>query len=235
MKIKPIISNRINPAKLGIEIENKEYDALQENTDGEGHVHLDKVYNIPAPSPESDKQKTLVKYMENEGIDYTETQYKKEYQLKAVHQYMINGASTAQIAQALNVSLNEAKNLKRELAARQLNEIKNFDAHQEIAKAYMFYDHIGAKALQLAAKSGDKIGIRSNIEALKVALQAQSDKQKFLALAGAYESGLRSGDGNNRHVNDASDVRSLLTGVLSGDAYEVVSDDDELDDGIEVL
>lgn len=235
MKFKPVVSNRVKPEKIGIEIKNEEYEKIQNATDEDGVTNLAEVYNVPVPSKEDNVQKTVVKLLEHEGIEYSEKEYQKEYQLRAAHQIMINGGSTAQIAQHLNISLNAAKNLKRELAARQLNEIKNFDAQQEIAKAYMFYDHVAAKALQFANKAGDK-QLRSAIEGLKVALQAQSDKQKFLALAGAYETGLRSGTGDNKHTNDANDVRDMLTAVMSGNGtYEVVEEEDELKDGIEVL
>jgi hypothetical protein len=238
-RAKPV-SSRLDPSKVGVDIENEEFEKIKENTDEDGQVNLGEVYNIPAPTDSTGR--TVVKLMEREGIEYTDAQYRKEYQLKATHQYMINGASTAQIAQALNVSLGEAKNLKRELAARQLNEIKNFDPQQEIAKAYMFYDHVAAKALQMANKTSEGTGtnkkavsMRSQIEALKVALQAQSDKQKFLAIAGAYEQGLRSGDASNKHTNDANDTRDMFNAVLSGDVYEVVEEEDNLEDGIEIL
>jgi hypothetical protein len=234
MRIKPKVSSRIDPAKLGIDIENEELKKIKENTDQDGKLDLAAVYDIPLPSGEDSKTKTLVKYMERDGLEYGEEQYRKEYQLKAAHQIIISGGTTSQIAQALSITLNAAKNLRRELTARQLNEIKNFNAQQEIAKAIMFYDHIGAKALQMTSKGGNN-ALRTQVEALKVALQAQSDKQKFLTLAGAYETGLRSGLADDRHINDANTTRDMLTGVLSGGTYEVVQEDDELEDGIEIL
>jgi hypothetical protein len=134
-RAKPV-SSRLNPSKVGVEIEDEEFKKIKENTDEDGKVDLGEVYNIPAPA--ASESKTVVKLYEREGLEYTDAQYRKEYQLKATHQYIINGASTAQIATALNVTLAEAKNLKRELAARQLNEIRNFNPQQEIAKALMF-------------------------------------------------------------------------------------------------
>jgi hypothetical protein len=235
-RAKPV-SSRLNPSKVGVEIEDEEFKKIKENTDEDGKVDLGEVYNIPAPA--ASESKTVVKLYEREGLEYTDAQYRKEYQLKATHQYIINGASTAQIATALNVTLAEAKNLKRELAARQLNEIRNFNPQQEIAKALMFYDHVAAKALQMANKTTEgnnkPVSMRSQIEALRVALQSQSDKQKFLALAGAYETGLRSGDGTNKHTNDASDTRDMLDAVLSGDVYEVVEEEENIEDGVEIL
>jgi hypothetical protein len=241
MKFKPRQSNRIDPQKLGIDTSTPEYEKIKSATDTDGQVALEQVYDIPMAADEQGKHKTLVNIMEHNGIEYSEKEYQKEYQLRAAHQIMINGGSTLQIAQALSIPLNAARNLKKELAARQMNEIQNFNAKAEIAKAYMFYDHIAAKALQIAnkpIKAGDKNGgsLRTAVESLKVALQAQSDKQKFLALAGAYETGLRSGTGTNRHADDASDIRDMLSGVLTGDgAYEAVVDQDEFDDNIEIL
>lgn len=233
MKFRSRTQSSPTAKKLGIQIEDAEYEAITGATDENGKVELADVYDIPVPDS-SGKQKTIVKVMEKNGIEYTEHQYQKEYQLRAAHQLMINGGSTAQIAQALSISLNAARDLKRELAARQLNEIKNFNAQQEIAKAYMFYDHIASKALQLANKGGEK-ALRTQVEALKVALQAQSDKQKFLALAGAYEQGLRTGDASDKHVSDANETRDMLDAVLTGGTYEVIEEEDYVDDGIEIL
>jgi hypothetical protein len=90
-------------------------------------------------------------------------------------------------------------------------------------------------ANKMTEASGKAVSMRSQIEALRVALQSQSDKQKFLALAGAYETGLRSGDGTNKHTNDASDTRDMLDAVLSGDVYEVVEEEENIEDGVEIL
>jgi hypothetical protein len=104
----------------------------------------------------------------------------------------------------------------------------------------MFYDHIAAKALQLANKTVDLNArnsgtvMRNQIEALKVALQTQTDKQKFLTQAGLYESGFRQGN-DNKHTEDANNTRDMLTAILSGDTYEVVEEDETLEDGVEVL
>lgn len=237
VKIRQKISNRVDPTKLGIDVSSEESKKIKAATKEDGSVDLSEVYDIPMPADNDGKAKSIVKVMEHNGLEYSEEQYRKEYQLRAAHQLIINGGTTHQIATALNISLNAAKNLRRELAARQLNEIKKFNAQQEIAKAYMFYDNVAAKAFQLIAKceKGDKPQLRTAVESLKVALQAQSDKQKFLALAGAYENGLRSGNADDRHTDDANEVRDMLTGVLSGGTYEVIEEEDDLDDGIEVL
>lgn len=233
MKFVPKITSRINPAKLGIEVENEEQEALEAAKDDDGVVDLAKVYDIPVSNSATESNKTIVKYLERDGIEYTEKQYQKEYRLKAAHQIMINGGTTAQIAQALNVTLNEAKNLKKELVSRQISGIKNLSVEEEVAKAYMFYDHIAAKALQLSTKGGDK-QLRTQVEALKVALQAQTDKQKFLHNAGMYDNGFRNGN-TNTHVDSANAIRDMVTSVLSGDSYEAVPDEEEIDDGVSVL
>lgn len=234
MKFRPKLSSRIDPEKLGIKVENKELDAIKESAETNGGViDLADVYEVPDATEVTSVTKTLDKYLEREGLEYTESQYQKEYRLKAAHQIMINGGTTAQIAQALNISLTEARNLKRELVSRQKSAVRNIDVEQEVAKAIMFYDHIAAKSLQLSAKGGEK-QLRNQVEALKVALQAQTDKQKFLQLAGVYENGFRSNSGNI-HVNGANDVRDMVTAVLSGHAVEVVEEVDETDDGVELF
>jgi hypothetical protein len=240
MKIKPTMSNRVDPSKLGIEIENEELEKINASREkNDGVIDLAEVYEPPVKNIDTGSAKTLTKYLDREGLEFTEKQYQREYQLKAAHQIIINGGSTAQISQALSISLHEAKQLKRELTARQISAVKNINVEHKVAKAVMFYDHVGAKALQLAnkqptdARNSGTI-MRNQIEALKVALQSQTDKQKFLHLAGLYETGLRSGD-DNKHATDASNVRDMLTGILSGDTYEVVAEEEDLDDGVEVF
>lgn len=240
MKFKPVISNRVNPAKLGISVENEEFSKITESAEKNGgQVDLAEVYEIPLESEETKKSKTLSKYLEREGLEYTEKQYQREYQLKAAHQIIVNGGTTAQIATALNISLNAARDLKRELTARQISAVKKMNVEEEVAKAYMFYDHVAAKALQLSNKQlegkNSVAGMRNQIEALKVALQAQTDKQKFLALAGAYQNGIRNGEASDRHVEDAANLRDMLSGVLQGGVYEAVPEEDNLEDGIEIL
>lgn len=233
MKFRPKLSARVNPEKLGIEVKNEEMDAIKAATDEDGVVDLAQVYEVPVVTDSTENVKTLNKYLERDGIEYTEVQYQKEYRLKAAHQIMINGGTTAHIAQSLNISLNEAKNLKKELTSRQVSGIRNLSAEQEVAKAYMFYDHIAAKALQLSTKGGEK-QLRNQIEALKIALQAQTDKQKFLHNAGLYESGFRN-TGVNAHTDSANDIRDMVAGVLSGHVMEAEPDEDEIDDGVSIL
>lgn len=240
MKFKPVISNRVNPAKLGIEVENEEISKIKESVENNGgSVDLAEVYEVPLPVENNSKNKTLNKYLEREGLEYTEKQYQREYQLKVAHQVMINGGTTAQIATTLNITLNAAKELKRELTSRQIAAIKKMNVEEEVAKAYMFYDHVAAKALQLSNKQLDGkagvAGMRNQIEALKVALQAQTDKQKFLALAGAYQNGVKNGEASDRHVDGAANLRDMLSGVLEGGVYQAVPEEETLEDGIEIL
>jgi hypothetical protein len=233
MKIRPL-SKRINLDKYGID--DPESKRLQDAEDEDGVIRLDQAYDMP--KNEADKStKTVVKILDEKGYVSEENLYRREYLLRATHQLMINGASTSQISQKLNISVREARDLKRDLTARQINEVKTLDKNKVAGQALMFYDHIAAKALQIINKEDaqDKL-LRHKVEALKVALQAQTDKQKFLAMSGFWSNPLNNAQGiEDKHINGANDIRDIMDAVLTGTSYEIVTDEDNIDDGIELL
>lgn len=233
MKIRPI-SKRIKLDRYGIE--DADGDSLREAEDEDGVIQLDKAYKMPTGEADLNT-KTVIKIMEEKGYESEENLYRREYLLRSTHQLMINGASTSQIAQKLNISVRDARELKRDLTTRQINEVKSLDKNKVAGQAMMFYDHIMAKALQIVNKEDaqDKL-LRHKVEALKVALQAQTDKQKFFMMSGFWNNPLNSGQmTEDKHINGANEIRDIMDAVLSGETFEVVSSDTEIDDGIELL
>lgn len=233
MKFRPV-AKKIKVDDLGIE--NPEGERIDNATDDNGVVRLEDAFDLaPAYDPEQNKTGTVVKLLEEKGLS-EEKLYQKEYQLRVAHQVMINGGSTTQIAQKLNITPAEARKLKQELTTRMINEVKTLDKNKVAGQALMFYDHVMAKALQVVNKSdpNDK-QLRNKVEALKVALQAQTDKQKFLVMSGYWSSGLKEGAAMDPHTEGANDLRDIMDAVLTGDHYEVVDDDVGKDDGIELI
>lgn len=231
-KFRPV-SKRINPSEVGVE--NPENDRIEDATHG-GIVKMEEAFDVPPPTTEENKTSTVVKMLEEKGLA-EEKLYEKEYQLRIAHQVMINGGSTTQIAQKLDITPAKARELKKELTARMIHEVKTLDKNKVAGQALMFYDHIMAKALQVVNKNDpqDK-QLRNKVEALKVALQAQTDKQKFLMNAGYWSSGLGSNGVVDKHTEGANDLRDIMDAVLTGDSYEVVEKDDiDLDDGIDLI
>lgn len=217
-------------------IENPEQDKIDAATDENGKVDLGSVFAVPPASEHDSKQQTIVKILDEKGYESEEQLYKKEYQLRVAHQLMINGGSTAQIATKLNISPAEARKLKNELSARLINEVKTLDKNKVAGQALMFYDHIMAKSLQLINKTqGDK-HLRTQVEALKVALQAQTDKQKFLVMSGFWNNPLDQGMTNyDSHISGANEMREMLSGIVTGNEVEVFLDEDEVPDDIGLL
>lgn len=233
-KFRPV-GKRVKPQDLGIT--NPEGDRLDRATDESGVVRLEDAYDVPDEViAEDNKTQTIVKYLDEKGLG-EEKLYQKEYQLRVAHQVMINGGSTTQIAQKLDITPAAARKLRQELNARMINEVKTLDKNKVAGQALMFYDHVMAKALQIVNKQDkDDKQLRNKVEALKVALQAQTDKQKFLMGAGYWSSGLGNTGISDPHTDGANDLRDIMNAVLTGDSYEVVIDDDvELDDGIELM
>lgn len=229
-----VVNQRASTARIGIQDEESE--RLEAATDEDGVIHLEDAYGVPPASENDSNVSTVLNIMDHRGLS-DERIYRKEYMLRATHQLMITGASTSQISQKLNISLTEARSLKKELAARQINEMKSLDKHKVAGQAIMFYDHIMAKSLQIVGRADplDKL-LRHKVEALKVALQAQTDKQKFLMISHYWDNGLNNAkDITDKHVEGANDIRNIMDAVLTGDTYEVVTDEDEHEDDIEIL
>lgn len=232
-KFRPV-AKKVKLSDLGIE--NEEGDRIEDATNSDGTVRLEDIYDVPEPFDETqNKTGTVVKYLEEKGLS-EEKLYQKEYQLRVAHQVMINGGSTTQIAQKLDITPAQARKIKQELTARMINEVKTLDKNKVAGQALMFYDHIMAKALQVVNKAdpNDK-QLRNKMEALKIALAAQTDKQKFLVMSGYWNNGLGAGGVADPHTEGANDLRDIMDAVLSGDTYEVVDTDTDMDDGIELI
>lgn len=230
-KFRPV-SKKVNLSELGVE--NEEGDRIEAATEN-GVVRLEDAFDVPAET-DDEKTTTVVKMLEEKGLS-EEKSYQKEYQLRVAHQVMINGGGTAQIAQKLDITPAQARKLRNELNSRMIREVKTLDKNKVAGQALMFYDHVMAKALQIVNKpdAQDK-QLRNKVEALKVALQAQTDKQKFLMGTGYWEGGLKNDGAVDPHSEGANDLRDIMEAVLTGDSYEVVADDDsEIDDGIELI
>lgn len=218
------VAKRVRPQDLGVE--NEEGDRIDAASDENGVVRLEDAFDVPeAIDSDDNKTKTVVKILETKGLS-EEKLYQKEYQLRVTHQVMINGGSTTQIAQKLGVTPAEARKLKQELTARMIHEVKTLDKNKVAGQALMFYDHLMAKALQVVNKNDptDK-HLRNKVEALKVALQAQTDKQKFLVMAGYWNNGLNQSGVVDVHTEGANDLRDIMDAVLTGDTYEIVDSD----------
>jgi hypothetical protein len=233
MKLRKVIARNIPDG-----MEPTEFTKITAAVDESGSVDLADVYDVPAPVDEIEtkNQKTIGKFMDRSGIS-DEKLYAKEYKLRAAHQIIINGGSTAKIAELLNISLGEARNLKNELTARLVAEVRTLDKNKVAGTALMFYDAIQAKFLQMAQvdqHTPDRM-LRSKIEALKGALQAQSDKQKFLKDTGFWDEGLRNGQDSGAHADHANDLRDMATVIISGDNFEYDGVEDETKDGLELL
>lgn len=229
------VSKRINPSDLGIE--DTEGDKINSASGDDGVIRLEDAFDVPSEyDDDNNKTRTVVKIMEEKGLS-EEKLYQMEYQLRVAHQVMINGGSTTQIAQKLDISPAAARKLKQELTARMIHEVKTLDKNKVAGQALMFYDHIMARALQIVNKNDphDK-QLRNKVEALKVALQAQTDKQKFLVISGYWNNGLNQTGLVDTHTEGANDLRDIMDAVLTGDTYEVVSKGDKgFEDEIELM
>lgn len=228
------VSKKVDLSELGVE--NEEGDRIDAATH-DGIVKLEEAFDVPAEvTDDNNKTNTVVKILEEKGLS-EEKVYQKEYQLRIAHQVMINGGSTVQIAQKLDITPAQARKLKQELNSRMINEVKTMDKNKVAGQALMFYDHVMAKALQIVNKKDDNDKqLRNKVEALKVALQAQTDKQKFLMGAGYWENGLGASSAVDPHTDGANTLRDIMDAVLTGDNYEVVLDEDnDIDDGIELM
>jgi hypothetical protein len=238
MKLKKV-RTRVDTSALGLE--ETEYDKIEKATQEDGSIDLAQVYDIPSSDGFNNKyQRTVDSMMERKGLSDEEA-YAKEYQLRVAHQVLINGGSTQKIAELLNISLSKARGLKNELNARLIKEARSLNKDKVVGQSLMFYDSIQAKFLQMS--QGDSTqgpgaqvnSLRSRIEALKGALQAQSDKNKFLKDVGFFREPLNTSEEADVRSDDANTLRDMAQLIISGEDFEIDNSDDDTDDDVELL
>lgn len=135
----------------------------------------------------------------------TDEAYRRQFQLKTIHKFLLRGASMAQISSVLGLPVAEVHRLKAELYQRIAAEAGGIDLLTYVGRTIAFYDEIKAMSLRGAdgvrdwevtrAPDGSVVeGTNPNKSAsmekaryLMLALAAENNQQRFLERAGFFD------------------------------------------------
>lgn len=178
----------------------------------------------------------------------TEDAYRKEHRLKLVSRLMLRDATMPQIAEALEVSIHEAYQLRGELFSRMRREAGSIDMATHAGKTMAFYGEIRATAMRGHDMSG--ITHADKQRYLQLAMAAENNMHRFLQASGFYkkasfapsESGLDGRDDDMLLLQNAMknlmDPEMYVEGTLdsmSDDQLLGTSKSDDQDDMVRVL
>ena len=146
-------------------------------------------------------EQSLVKYAQtpdeellSQSIPTENTQTKHNYKLNKeqqqarlvyVHRQLSRGVHAYDIADKLHISRPMIFVLKRELEQRLRDTMIFLDIPQAIGDTLHFYDDVRSVALSYT-KENSPHSPRTQLEAVRVALEAERDKNNFLKLIGVY-------------------------------------------------
>lgn len=108
-----------------------------------------------------------------------------EARLVYVHRQLIRGVHHTDIAQKLNISVAMFYTIKKDLEQRLRDTLVFMDIPQVIGDSLHFYDDVRTTALSYSQEDSPH-SPKIKLEALKVALEAERDKNTFLKTVGVY-------------------------------------------------
>jgi hypothetical protein len=123
-------------------------------------------------------------HMENKA-NYKLSPEQREARLVYVHRQLIRGANHVEISKKLNISVAMFYAIKNDLEQRLRDTLIFLDIPQVIGDSLHFYDDVRTVALSYTQEDSPHHP-KIKLEALKVALEAERDKNNFLKTLGVY-------------------------------------------------
>jgi hypothetical protein len=194
---------------------------------------------IPKPSARLDAIPKTAKYgaetdpdkVSGKRLTYTDETGKKRYQFverrrstageveyrrHQVYLMTMRGVPRVTQADVLGVSIHIIENDILENKQRMKREVYEMDFPLFLAETLCFYKEMRSAALNIAYDESIGKDYKTKISAMTLALQAESDKHKFLEAAGFYKA-VREAESSkelpmlNRETTDDEDFNSLVT------------------------
>lgn len=113
----------------------------------------------------------------------------KDLRLRSVLRLYLRGVSAPVMAQFLNISLatvyRDIEDIEKEMGG----EVETFDVPKFVGMTLAFYDEMRHTAMSMVANTMDK---RIKLMAMKLALDAEGEKHKYLTLTGLYGAAAKS-------------------------------------------
>lgn len=165
--------------------------------------------------------------------------YSREYRLTLLHRFLLRRVPLDQIARNLGVSISTVEKDRVELKRMLAEQAKELNINELIGNQTNLYDEVTGMSLQIAGKQTgqDAVPVPMRLAAMRTALAANADKNRFYQSAGVYDvlRFRRSEDGSQQ-----SDIQLLMSetanmlAALSADegfSFDDMPDGDDSLDG----
>lgn len=144
--------------------------------------------------------------------------YLDEYRSRLVHRLWLRRISDDVIAAQLGCTVRAVQLMKTKLKKRANRQAKQLNVYDVASEALRFYNEV--RGLALRQVDNGSLGIKDRQVALRIALEAENDKIRFLSASGYFEHApfvpdqTKSGDPEQERVDQ---TQSMLAAILSGD------------------
>lgn len=123
------------------------------------------------------------------GMPVKSTSEEMEYRQRQVLRLLLRSVPRKTIAQYLGISLATLYQDISEINREMREEVQNMDYPLFIGQTMAFFDEARSLALRMATDQNEKSSM-AKIRALSTALQAESEKHRYLTLVGLYKVGV---------------------------------------------
>ncbi len=117
-------------------------------------------------------------------VQHDHPRYAKVYRLALVHRLAMRGLPLGQLGALLGRSTRQVHSLRVELSKRIKKEAEHVDFMTIAGETLAFYDEIRAMCMKMASEA---IEVSECLAAIRMALDAEADKHRFLQASGFYD------------------------------------------------
>ena len=148
------------------------------------------------------------------SVRHRASEYEREYRLTLLHRMLMRGLPLDQIAEELRVSISTVTRDRAELAERLKNEAKKLDSNLLIGDTMGFYKEV--QGMGLRAASMTKVPLNMRLAAMRTALGARADMNRFLNATGVFDV-LRFRSTDNSGSTDIQRLMEMTEQLLNSD------------------
>ena len=112
-------------------------------------------------------------------------EYVREYRLTVLHRLLMRGLALDQISQMMGLSVTTVGRLRLDLNNRMRQSARMADPALMRGQTLAFYEAMKEEALRPTLSNN--VPVRVRLEAFRVAMQAEADKQRFLHMTGFFD------------------------------------------------
>lgn len=169
------------------------------------------------PKITSDQIKKSRKKAENHRV----TKEEKEARMLLIQRMLFRKIPKKEIAKQLNLTPRHLSRIIKDLEEYTVSEVKRMDFPQFVGNTLTFYDEVRGMSLIMASdKDTTK---KERLQAMQVALRAESEKHNFFSLCGVYKSPHAIDEARRLIAPDSDLVGDDVSNIVSGLAKHLLT------------